>query len=70
MKAYLINLVVFSMLVMFAMANEDTEENSWLWTAGKLVGGAALGFVAAPAALGAIGFTYENYYGVNSGKSL
>jgi hypothetical protein len=51
MRNFLVTLVVFSML---AMAKED---DSWLWTAGKIVGGAAVGFVAAPVALGAIGFT-------------
>jgi hypothetical protein len=54
MRNFLVTLVVFSMLVMLAMAKED---DSWLWTAGKIVGGAAVGFVAAPVALGAIGFT-------------
>ena len=53
MRNFIVTLVLFSMLVMLAMANED---DSWLWTAGKIVGGAAVGFVAAPVALGAIGF--------------
>ena len=54
MRNLLVTLVVFSM---FAMAEEDASDDSWLWTAGKIVGGAAVGFVAAPVALGAIGFT-------------
>ena len=53
MRNFLVALVLLSIVVMFTMAEED----SWLWTAGKIVGGAAVGFVAAPVALGAIGFT-------------
>ena len=46
---------LFVCLAMLAAVTVADDE--WLWTFGKIVGGAAVGFVAGPVVLGAAGFT-------------